>query len=293
MKILITALLVLAVVVVLAVAIMGTDRSETYVKGTREVAQKKIDKNVPTEVKIEGLKADVRKAEYLAVGLSADSAVTKGSAAVLDRKRDELKIAIAKLETEVENGKALLREKREKYLINGTEYTLQALYDIVVKKAETLKGHREDLQYLEENQANTERMANIQEQRAEELGRNVAREKRDIIRMEQRHGVAKTTADVARRTAMLGELNDPFSDNAHVEILRSVEKDISLLEAKNRHAFMGSDIYGNEIDLTTIGPEQDWDSVVDQIDVISGTSTPQATAASVTSDSPTTASTAE
>lgn len=284
MKALITALIILAVVVVLGVAIMGSDRSETYAKGTREVAQKKIDQNIPTEVKIEGLMADIRKAEDMTVGLSADSAVTKGSAAALDRKRDELKVAIAKLETEVENGKALLREKREKYLINGTEYTLQALCDIVVKKAETLKDHREDLLYLEESQANTERMANIQQQRAEELGRNVAREKRDIIRMEQRHQIAKATADVVRKTAMLGELNDPFSNNAHVEILRSVEKDISLLEAKNRHAFMGSDIYGNEVDLTTIGPEQDWNSVVDQIDIISGSATPQA-AASITTDS--------
>ena len=292
MKTLLTVLIVLAVVVVLGVAIMGTDRSETYVKGTREVAQKKIDENVPTGVRIEGLKADVRKAENLAVGLSADSALTKGNATALDRKRDELKAAIAKLETEVENGKALLSEKRDKYLINGMEYTLKDLYDIVVKKAETLKAHREDLKYLEENQANTKRMANIQQQRAQELSRNVAREKRDIIRMEQRYQIAKATEDVARKTAMLGELNDPFSNNSHVEILRSVEKDINLLEAKNRHAFMGSDIYGKEVDLSTIGPEQDWNSVVDQIDAISGTVKPQATA-SITTDSEVPALTAE
>ena len=284
MKALFTALVVIVVIAVLGLAIMGRDRSETYVKGTREAAQKRIDENVPTEVKIEGLKSDVRKAEGLAIGLVADSAVTKGSAAVLDRKRDELRGTIVKLETEVENGKMLLREKREKYLINGTEYTLQALYDIVVKKAETLKGHREDLRYLEENQANTERMANIQAQRAEELGQNVAREKRDIIRMEQRHQVAKATADVARKTAMLGELNDPFTNNAHVEILRSVEKDIGLLEARNHHAFMGSDIYGNEVDLTTIGSEKDWDSVVDRIDTIAGSAAPQAAEPQVTDE---------
>ena len=71
-----------------------------------------------------------------------------------------------------------------------------------------------------------------------------------------------------------------------------MEKDISLLEAQNRHAFMGSDIYGNEVDLTTTGPEQYWNSVVDQIDVISGSATPQ-TAANIITDSEALALTAE
>ena len=113
-------------------------------------------------------------------------------------------------------------------------------------------------------------MGNIQKQWAEELGRNIDREKRALIRMQERHQIAKSTADVARKTAMLGELNDPFSDVAHVEIYRSVERDINLLEAQNRHAFMGADIYGNEVDLTTVGPKMDWQSVVDQIDYLAG-----------------------
>ena len=271
MKALLTALIAIVVIGALGLVILGKGRSEAYLMGTREVAQNRVDERVPTEVKLEGLKADVRKAERLAIGLVANSAVTKSNAATLNRKRDELRIAIAKLETEVENGKMLLREKREKYRINATDYTLRALYNIVVKKAETLKAYGEDLQYLDENQANTERMANVQMLRAEKLGRNVAREKRDIIRQEQRHQVAKTTADVARKTDMLGELNDPFTNNAHVEVFRSVENDISLLEAHNRHAFIGSDLYGSEIDLTTIGPEKDWNSIVDRIDIISGT----------------------
>ncbi|MFC1606848.1 hypothetical protein ACFL47_02665 [Candidatus Latescibacterota bacterium] len=98
----------------------------------------------------------------------------------------------------------------------------------------------------------------------------MAQEKRDIIRMEQRHQIAKATADVARKTAMLGDLNDPFTNNTHVEILRSTEKDIILLEAQNRHALIGSDINGSEIDLTTTGPEKDWGSIVDRIDIIAG-----------------------
>ena len=273
MKKLFNAIVIIGVIAILGWVIMGNDRSGSYVKGTRKVAQKHIDESIPTEVKIEGLKADIRGAEELSIEMVAEAAVTKGQATVMDRKCEELTIAISKLEMEVENGKMLLIEKRDVYLINGTEYTLQELLDIVRKKAETLKAYRDDLNYIKDSKSNSTRMGNIQAQWAEELGRNIDREKRALIRMQDRHQVAKATANVARKTAMLGELNDPFSDAAHVEIYRSVERDISILEAQNRHAFIGTDIYGDEVDLTTLGSEQDWQSIIDQIDYIAGNKT--------------------
>ena len=277
-------LILAAITVVIGFAVLGTTRSTAYVHGGREVVQRKVDDAVPTEVKLEGLKSQVRKAEETAVEMEVDSAVTSGTANALARKRDELEREIAKLVSEVANGKSLLREKRETYTISGVGYTWQQLYSIVVKKAETLRGHREDLQHLEENHASTLRIAKIQKLRTGKLESRIAAEKRHITRLEQRHRHAKATAEVARKTAALNDQNDTFANNDYAEVLSSTERDVCRLEAANKRAFIGADIYGNEVDLRAVGASHNRDSLIDAIDRIADPGAPASEAGGVSGE---------
>ena len=140
-------MITVAVVLALAVMILGWTKTWSYLRGTQEVLNEKLDDNAPMELELARIKAmikdnqrEIRQREDDICGLEARR----------DSVREYIGNLHEKLAAEVEllkKIKSMLSEKREQYVIGSQTYTFAQVNDDALKGLAVVKELQADISF--------------------------------------------------------------------------------------------------------------------------------------------------